>query len=157
MNAHGAANGGTEDMMPTALALQCTTERFDYRSELPEDANAGNRFYGRDLAEWLAGALDAAGHPATFFDEDWGWLVTAAAGAAAPFQIAIYNLAEHGEGGRPGIGEWGIRLQAFERRKMLGLLARNVAVDVPAALERAVRGAFTSAGIALEPWADGPS
>jgi hypothetical protein len=152
-----AATRGKEDAMPTPLCVQFATERFDYRSDLPEDANAGNRFYGRDVAEWLATALDSSGHPATFFDEDWGWLVTAAAGAAAPFQIAIYNLAEHGEGGRPGIGAWGIRVTAFERRKWLGVLARNVDVDVPSALERAVRGAFAAAGITVEPWADGPS
>ena len=63
------------------------------------------------------GGLTRAGCPATFFDEDWGWMVTATAGVPAPFEIAIYNLAEHGEGGRPGLGEWGFRVKAYERRK----------------------------------------
>jgi hypothetical protein len=142
--------------MPDSLCLRFASERFDYRSELPEAFNAGNRFYGRDVAEWLAAALGARAFPATFFDEDWGWLVTAAAGAAAVFEIAIYNLADHGEGGRPGIGEWGMAVKAYERRKWLGILAKNVGVPVPDGLERAVRNVFAEAGIALVPWVDGP-
>lgn len=142
--------------MPHSLSLRFTTERFDYRGELPETFNAGNRFYGRDVAEWLAGGLSGAGFPAIFLDEDWGWLVTAAAGAEAPFEIAVYNLAEHGEGGRPGIGEWGLVVRAYERRKWLGFLAKNVEVTMPGALGGAVRSVFAAAGIALEPWANGP-
>jgi hypothetical protein len=142
--------------MPNSLSLSFASERFDYRSELPETFNAGNRFYGRDVAEWLSERLGATGFRATFFDEDWGWLVTAAAGSDAPFEIAIYNLAEHGEGGWPGVGEWGLRVKAYERRKWLGILAKNVEVAVPGPLEGAVRSAFAEAGIPLEPWADGP-
>jgi hypothetical protein len=142
--------------MPDALSLRFATERFDYRSELPDTFNAGNRFYGRDVAEWLAGGLAMAGIPATFFDEDWGWLVTAAAGSDAPFEIAVYNLAEHGEGGRPGVGEWGVRVRAYERRKWLGILAKNVEVAVPAPLEAAIRAVFATTDITLAPWEEGP-
>jgi len=142
--------------MSDALCLRFASERFDYRSELPETCNAGNRFYGRDVAEWLAGGLGAAGVPATFFDEDWGWLVTTTPGSDVPFEIAIYNLAEHGEGGRPGVGEWGVRVKAYARRKWLGILTKHVDVVVPGALESAIRGVFAEAGIALDPWADGP-
>lgn len=142
--------------MPPSLSLRFATERFDYRSELPETFNAGNRFYGRDVAEFLAQGLTAAGVAATFFDEDWGWLVTAASGSEASFEIAIYNLADHGEGGRPGVGEWGLWVKAYERRKWLGILAKNVEVAVPEALATAVRGVFAEAGIAVAPWAEGP-
>lgn len=142
--------------MPNSLSLRFATERFDYRSELPETFNSGNRFYGRDVAEWLARGLTAEGIPATLLDEDWGWLVTSAAGAEAPFEIAVYNLAEHGEGGRPGVGEWGLWMKAYERRKWLGLLAKNVEVAVPGPLAGAVRSVFGDAGIALVPWKGGP-
>lgn len=142
--------------MPNSLSLRFASERFDYRSELPETFNAGNRFYGRDVAEWLAQGLTTAGIAATFFDEDWGWLVTAALGAQAPFEIAVYNLAEHGEGGRPGVGEWGLWVKAYERRKWLGILAKNVEVPVSGRLDGAVRSVFGEAGIALDTWPDGP-
>lgn len=39
--------------MSLARTLQFSTERFDYRSSLPQEANAGNRFYGRDVSEFL--------------------------------------------------------------------------------------------------------
>jgi hypothetical protein len=41
--------------MPDAICLRFASERLDYRSGLPEAYNAGDRFYGRDVAEWLAG------------------------------------------------------------------------------------------------------
>lgn len=142
--------------MSQTLSLRFATERFDYRSELPATDNAGNRFYGRDVAAFLAGGLTAAGLASVYFDEDWGWMVTAAAGSEATFEIAIYNLAAHGEGGRPGVGEWGLWVKAYERRKWLGLLAKNAEVAVPRALESAVRAVFAEAGIVLAPWVEGP-
>lgn len=48
--------------MSLSTSLSFKTERFDYKSELPENINAGNRFYGKDVAEfivqqlWLSGA-----------------------------------------------------------------------------------------------------
>lgn len=143
--------------MPDSICLRFASERFDYRSELPEAFNAGNRFYGRDVAEWLAGGLTTAGFPATFFDEDWGWAVTGAAAASASFEIAVYNLAEHGEGDRPGVGEWGLWVKAYERRKWLGILAKNVEVAVPVPLEGAIRDVFAKADITVAPWEEGPA
>ena len=34
-----------------------TSDRFDRSSELPDDVNAGNRFYGRDVAEYITAGL----------------------------------------------------------------------------------------------------
>lgn len=91
-----------------SASIKFKSERFDYTSELPAEYNAGNRFYGRDVAEYLVRQFNEQGLAAHCLDEDWGWLVFSARGASPAFEVAIYNLAEHGEGGRPGIGEWGL-------------------------------------------------
>lgn len=133
------------------------SERFDYSSDLPADHNAGNRFYGKDVAEFLAGELSRQGFDADCMDEDWGWLVFSAKGVLPEFEVAVYNLAEHGEGGRPGVGEWGLWIRSHERKKLLGLLPRRVEVEVPARLLAAVRTAVRAAGAEPEPWTQGPS
>jgi hypothetical protein len=137
---------------PPSLSLAFTSERFDYRSELPADANAGNRFYGRDLAAYLAAQLTQAGLPASFADEDWGWLVFAQRGSGADFDIAVYNLSEHREGGRPGANRWGLWVRQHASRKVMGLFSKRENVAVSAPLEEAVRQAITAAGAVAEPW-----
>jgi hypothetical protein len=136
-----------------SIAFQ--TEQFDYTSDLPDEYNAGNRFYGRDVAAYLAHELTTHGFPADFLDEDWGWLVSEANDAASPFQVAIYNLSEHREGGRPGANEWGLWVRAFERKKVLGLFSKNVEVTVPPTLEAAVVGAIQALGANPTEWKDG--
>jgi hypothetical protein len=56
-----------------AVWFAFTSDRFDHSSELPHEANAGNRFYGRDVAELISAGLAKRGLEASFFDEDWGW------------------------------------------------------------------------------------
>lgn len=46
-------------------------------------------------------------------------------GSEHNFEVAIYNLAEHGEGGRPGTNEWGLWIRAYGRGKMLGFNPKN--------------------------------
>jgi hypothetical protein len=89
------------------------TEQFEFKSNLPDEYNAGNRFYGRDAAEYFAEKLSAGGFAAECLDEDWGWLILGQAAPATHFEIAVYNINEHGEGGRPGAPEWGLWLRAF--------------------------------------------
>lgn len=137
---------------PPSLSLAFTTERFDYRSELPPEANAGNRFYGKDLAEYLARQLTLERLPASFTDEDWGWLVFAQRGSANDFDIAVYNLSEHREGGRPGANRWGLWIRQYEGRKVMGLFHKREPVAVSPALEAALRHAITAAGGVPEPW-----
>lgn len=142
--------------MEHACTLRFDSERFDYTSTLPDTFNAGNRFYGRDVAEFLTGELARHGFEASFLDEDWGWLVSGRGPQALVFEAAVYNLAEHGEGGRPGIGAWGLRVNAWRRTKMLGFLPRSEPIPVPAALESAIRAAVQAAGAEPVPWTDGP-
>lgn len=132
------------------------SERFDYKSELPEEYNAGNRFYGRDVAEFLVGKLAEQGFGSDFLDEDWGWLVFSQRGATPEFEVAVYNLAEHGEGCRPGVGEWGLWIRAYERSKLFGVLPKRAAIRVPALVLSAVETAVRGAGAKPAPWQDGP-
>lgn len=143
--------------MAPSLSLRFQSDRFDFSSELPEEYNAGNRFYGRDAAEFLAGELSSRGYPADFLDEDWGWLVFSVRGSGHDFEVAIYNLAEHGEGGRPGVNEWGLWIRAHVRGKMLGFIPKNQEVAVPSGLEAAIRAALESIGAGPSLWDDGPS
>ncbi len=142
--------------MPHSHAIQFKSERFDYRSELPYEINAGNRFYGKDLAEFIAAEFTRRGLPADFLDEDWGWLVFSQKGSAPEFEVAIYNLSEHSEGGRPGTNEWGLWARAYVRSKLLGLVPRRTEVAVPDRVSEALSQAVRAAGSEPEPWADGP-
>jgi hypothetical protein len=146
---------GVTSVQPSA-SIKFKSERFDYKSDLPDEYNAGNRFYGKDLAEFLVGTLSAHGLRVDFLDEDWGWLVFSLRGESPDFEVAIYNLAEHGEGGRPGIGEWGLWIRAYEHRKILGLLPKRTAVAVPAPVSTALEAAVRSAGAEPCAWSDGP-
>lgn len=142
--------------MPLSYSVQFTSERFDYCSELPDDYNAGNRFYGRDVAEFIASALTTKGLKTDFLDEDWGWLVFSQKGSTLEFEIAIYNLSEHSEGGRPGTNKWGLWVRSYERRRLLGLLPKKTEVAVPTVVSEAIHQAVSAAGATPEPWVDGP-
>jgi hypothetical protein len=142
--------------MPLSSSLRFKSERFDYSSDLPAEYNAGNRFYGRDVAQFLSADLTRRGFTATFLDEDWGWLVTSTRDGAHIFEVAIYNLAGHGEGGRPGVGEWGLWVRAYEKVRVLGLFSKHREVSVPAELLTAVEQSIGAAGATPEPWDDTP-
>ena len=123
------------------------SERFDHSSELPPDANAGNRFYGRDVAEFLTDGLERQGYEASVLDEDWGWLVRARVVPERTLEIGVYHDIE--EPGSPD--EWTLIVRS--RRRVLGVLPREapLAADDAAALERV----FQAAGIALTRPSDG--
>ena len=142
--------------MPLSHSVQFTSERFDYQSELPDDYNAGNRFYGKDVAEFLVSAMATKSLKTDLIDEDWGWLVFTLKGSTPEFEVAIYNLSEHGEGSRPGTNQWGLWVRSYERRNLLGLLPRQTEVAVPSLVSEAIEQAISAAGATPEPWADGP-
>jgi hypothetical protein len=74
--------------------LELTTDRFDHTSELPPDANAGNRFYGRDVAEFVCAGLTGRGIEARVVEEDWGWLVLSRPRDGVTLEIAVYHNLE---------------------------------------------------------------
>ena len=71
--------------------LEVGSDRFDHTSELPLDANAGNRFYGRDVASFISDGLTARGYRSDFLDEDWGWFVRARSENGTKLEISIYH------------------------------------------------------------------
>jgi hypothetical protein len=142
--------------MPKSASIRFKTERFEYKSQLPEDYNAGNRFYGKDVAEFLSASLTEQGLTSDYLDEDWGWLVFNQKGFSPEFELAIYNLAEHGEGDRPGVPEWGLWLRAYERRRLVGLSPKKSLVEVPSKLLSAIQAAVRASGAEPMPWEDGP-
>ena len=117
-----------------AVRLTFASDRFDTTSELPPDANAGNRFYGRDVAELIAAGLDDA----SFLDEDWGWQVHATRGDGSLLEISVYYGIEEDD-------EWTLLVRSLVKRRPFG--HREVEVDAAAlsALERV----FADAGIEL--------
>jgi hypothetical protein len=141
--------------MTHSISLRFGSDRFDRTSELPAEYNAGNRFFGKDVAAYLAEALSAEGLPADYMDEDWGWLVFSRRDASQHFEVAVYCLDDEIEAGASAAAEWGLWLRAHERRKLLGLMPRHVEVPVPAEVERAVRKAITDLGATALPWDDG--
>ncbi|HEX5633946.1 MAG TPA: hypothetical protein VFX50_11995 [Gemmatimonadales bacterium] len=141
--------------MSRSLSLRFASDRFDRDSELPTHYNAGNRFYGRDLAEYLAGALSARGLPAEMLDEDWGWLVFATRESGEDFEVAVYLLSDEDDPAPPG-ADWGLWVRAHERRRLLGLVPRRVEIPVPPHVEAAVRDAVHALGATPRPWDDGP-
>ena len=138
--------------MDPSRALTFESERFDYRSDLPQEYNAGNRFYGKDVAEFLARALSSRGLPADVVDEDWGWLVFATRDAAQDFEVAVYNLSEHREGARPGANRWGLWVRQHEPKKLLGLFSRRVEVPVAQEIYEAVSACIVETGTTPAPW-----
>lgn len=143
--------------MPPSCSIRFRSDRFDFRSDLPDSVNAGNRFYGQDLAAYLAGELTAVGIQAGFVDEDWGWLVFSGRESPLLFQIAVYNLAaSDGEADR-GTPDWGLWIQAFENRKLLGIFPKRRSIRPPEKLIHAVEAAVRKVGASPEEWADVPS
>ncbi len=141
--------------MASSTSFRFKSDRFDYVSELPDHYNAGNRFYGKDVAKFLQQELTHAGYAASCEDEDWGWTVSSSEPDGLILEIAIYNLSEHMEGGRPGAPEWGITIQSYKRKKVLGILPRTVVVDVTKNQIDLVFRLFESNDIELSVWPDG--
>jgi hypothetical protein len=133
-------------------SVRFKTECFEYRAPLPEDMNAGNRLYGRDVAEFLAKGLTAPSLNMQFIDEDWGWLVFGKTNDNMFLEIAIYNLSEDGTPGQNGTNEWGLWLKAYEKVKWLGVLSKNRAVEVPEEFSGRVRQLLESNGITPVEW-----
>jgi hypothetical protein len=133
-------------------SVRFKTELFEYSAVLPEDANAGNRFYGRDLAEFLAKGLSDSSLNMQFIDEDWGWLVFGKTKDNKFLEIAIYNLSEDGTPGQNGTKEWGLWLKALEKVKWLGVFSKNREVEVPASFSGRLRQLLESSGITPVEW-----
>ena len=120
-----------------------TSDRFDTSSELPEDANAGNRFYGRDVASFVADGLSARALDASFLDEDWGWQAHARRPDDTVLEISIYHDPDE-----VGEDEWALMVRSLRKERKLGITRfRETEIDADAAA--VVEDVFREAGIAL--------
>jgi hypothetical protein len=122
-----------------AVWVEFTSGRFDHSSELPADANAGNRFYGRDVAEFIAAGLGERGFDTSFIDEDWGWQVHAARPDGSVFEVSIYHNPDE-DPTRPD--DWALMLRSLRKERALGLFSRFREVPVKAAETAALSELF---------------
>jgi hypothetical protein len=123
-----------------------TSDRFDHSSDLPADANAGNRFYGRDVAEFISAGLAGRGFDTSFFDEDWGWQVHGKRPDDSVLEISIY----HNPDENPATSDdWALMLRLLTRERMLGIVPRFREVEVDDAATSALDDGFRAAGVEL--------
>lgn len=120
-----------------------TSDRFDRSSELPSEANAGNQFYGRDVAELVAEGLTARGFDASFLDEDRGWQTHAARPDGTVLEVSVYHDPDE-----VGEDEWALLVRLLRKERKLGI-ARFREIEVDADAVAALEDVFREAGIAL--------
>jgi hypothetical protein len=130
--------------------FEFTSDSFDHTSELPQEYNAGNRFYGRDVAEFIATGLGASGFETSFFDEDWGWMARAWRPEGPRLEIAVYHdLEEESE------RTWQLTVRSLETDRRLGVIPRFREVEADPQAIGALEGVFREAGMPLEQRAPG--
>jgi len=128
-----------------AVWFTFTSARFDHSSELPPEANAGNRFYGRDVASFISAALTERGLDSSFFDEDWGWQVHATGPDGRVLEISIHHNPE-GDDATPD--DWALMVRSLHKERKLGM-TRFREVEVGAEAASVLEDAFAGAGVAL--------
>jgi hypothetical protein len=123
-----------------------TSGRFDHTSELPHEANAGNRFYGRDVAELIEAGLAERGLDASFFDEDWGWQVHGKRPDDSVLEISIHHNPDE-EPGREH--DWALMMRSLRKGRMLGVVPRFQETEIDADAVATLEDVFRQAGIML--------
>src|SRR4051794_40234308 len=136
--------------MTERAKLECwltfTADRFDHRSELPAKYNAGNRFYGRDVAEFVSAGLNARGMESSVFDEDFGWMVHAPLPDDGVFEIAVYH---NPEGDPATESDWALLVRAVSKKKWLGFVPRVREREHDPRTLATLEAVFAEAGIRL--------
>ena len=123
-----------------------TSDRFDHSSELPADYNAGNRFYGRDVAEFVSGGLTARGLESSFFDEDWGWLIHAGLADEGVLEIAVYHNPEADPATE---SDWALMVRSLRKEKWLGVVPRLTERELDPRTVATLQDVFAEPGIRL--------
>ena|SRR5690242_6460923 len=128
-----------------ACWFEFASDTFDHSSELPQEYNAGNRFYGRDVAEFVAAGLGGSGYETTFFDEDWGWMARAWRSDGPMLEIAIYHdLEEESD------ETWQLMVRSLEKGRWLGVVPRLRETEIDAQAIADLDGVFRQAGTPLQ-------
>jgi hypothetical protein len=123
-----------------------TSARFDHASDLPPEANAGNRFYGRDVAEFVSDGLAERGLDASFLDEDWGWQAHARRSDGSVLEVSVYHNPEEDPGAED---EWALMLRTLRSQRLLGFVPRFRETEVDDEAIAALEDVFRRAGIQL--------
>jgi hypothetical protein len=129
-----------------ACRLEFDSATFDHVSELPAEFNAGNRFYGRDVAEFVSTGLAANGFDTTFFDEDWGWQAHARRPDGAVLEISIYHNPEDDPRTED---RWALMVRLLRKERRLGILTRFAEVEIDPQTLTALEEVFRRRGISL--------
>lgn len=128
-----------------AVSFEFTSDRFDHSSDLPPEANAGNRFYGRDVASFVSSGLSGRGLEASFIDEDWGWQAHARRRDESVLEISIYHNPEENTATED---DWTLMLRSLRKERKLGMMRfRETEVDADAI--SMLEDVFRQAGIEL--------
>ena len=130
-----------------------TADEFDHSSGLPARYNAGNRFYGRDVAEFVSDGLNKRGIESSVFDEDFGWMVHAPLPDDGVFEIAVYHNPE-GEAGTQS--DWALLVRAVSKKKWLGVIPRIEERELDPEDVATLEDVFRQAEIPLQRQAEQP-
>jgi hypothetical protein len=123
-----------------------TSDRFDHTSELPPDANAGNRFYGRDVAEFITDGLAERGLDASFIDEDWGWQAHAKRPDETVLEISIYHNPDEEPDEED---DWALMVRSLRKGRLLGIIPRFQETGVDSEAIATLDDVFEEARIVL--------
>jgi hypothetical protein len=129
-----------------AAWLKFTSDRFDHTSELPPDVNAGNRFYGRDVAEFITAGLAERGLDASYIDEDWGWQAHAKRFDETVLEISIYHNPDDAPGAE---GDWALMVRSLRKERLLGVIPRFQETEVDSEALATLDDVFEDARIVL--------
>jgi hypothetical protein len=129
-----------------AVWLELTSDRFDHSSQLPPDANAGNRFYGRDVAELVSDGLAARGYEASFLDEDWGWQAHGRRPDGSVLEVSVYHNPEEDPAAED---DWALMVRLLRKERFLGVLSHFGEVEVDPEAIAALEDVFRSADVEL--------
>jgi hypothetical protein len=130
-----------------------TADGFDHSSDLPARYNAGNRFYGRDVAEFISAGLNARGMASSVFDEDFGWMVHAPLPEDGVFEVAVYH---NPEGAAATASDWALLVRAVSKEKWLGVIPRVRERELDPNDTATLEDVFRQAGIRLQRQAEQP-
>ena len=123
-----------------------TSDRFDHSSELPPEANAGNRFYGQDVAVFVAEGLSKRGLDASFLDEDWGWQAHAKRPDGSVLEISIYHNPDEDPAAED---DWALMVRSLRKERKLGMSRfREMEIDTHAVA--VLQDLFRETGIPLD-------
>lgn len=129
--------------------IEIESDRFDHTSELPEESNAGNRFYGKDLAEYLCNGFRPFGIDAGFMDEDWGWLVEGRTEGGSHVEMGVYDGAAPTEPPTSTPHLWRLSLRMLVQQKWLMFFTRWVETPADPAVLDALKKILSRDGIRI--------